>query len=258
MKKLLLVLFFIPFTAFAYGRHHRAYQPPPTPPPVTQPVTPSITIGAFNANIGTVQVVFDGWTDSPSCFAGKTTFIYWENYGVSLDSIINGSQDTNIRIFSNSICPNTILALFHEANGNWDSWDGTVAPNSPAKVVLAYQHIHNIIGNKVKYAWVMNNDSVPNIPGNQYSDYWPGSSYVDIVGDDSFNFGGQTFAQVTTGLSKLSTYGKPVWLTSVGSADNQTQFITDMSQVQGVSGILYFDYDVFALSASQLSTFSKI
>lgn len=260
MKKytLIALLLFLPFIVQA--RYHRP-APTPTPPPVVVTPAPStsLTLGAFNANVGTVQVTFVGWNDDvPKCVSGKTSFIYWENYGVSLDSIINGSQDYVIRQFGAKLCQGSILSLFHEPNGNWDSWGGTVGNNTPNKVISAYKHIHDIIGTKVKYAFVVNNDSVPNTANNQIVNYYPGSAYVDIVGIDAFNFGGQSFASAVPQslVTLMSFYGKPVWLTSVGTADNQTKFVTDMmSNVKkmGISGIIYFDADQFTLPTSVLS-----
>lgn len=257
MKKYTFIAFllFLPFVAFA--RYHRP-APTPTPPPVVVTPSTSLTLGAFNANLGTVQVSFAGWKDSPACVYGKTNFIYWENYNVSLDSIINGLQDNTIKNFGSKLCPGTILSLFHEANGNWDSWDGTVGSNTPGKVIAAYKHIHDIIGNKVKYAWVVNNDSVPNTAANQIVNYYPGSAYVDIVGIDAFNFGGQSFVSAVPQslVTLMSFYGKPVWLTSVGTSDNQTKFVTDImanAKKMGISGIIYFNADQFKLPTSVLN-----
>lgn len=190
-----------------------------------------------------IQAIFSGWGDSfPSyyasalCAGNKTLWIYWENYGYSLDGIIAGQYDSYIKSYAqgaaNYKCP-VVISLFHEMNGNWDSWDGTVGNNSPAKVIAAYKHVHDLFAgvSNVKWAWVVNNVSVPNVAGNQFSDYWPGSAYVDYVGVDGFNFGGQTFAQVfDAAVSKVQTYGKPIYLSSVGSVagSQKAQWIYDL------------------------------
>lgn len=255
---LLAVLSLIPLSASAH--FHR--QPSPTPVAVT-PTPSSLQLGAFNANVGTISVAFDGWTDSPSCFSGKTTFLYWENYGYSLDSIISGSQDSVIKNFASKICPNTILSVFHEMNlaDGSNSWAGALKGNTPAKVVAAYQHIHDIIGNKVKWAWVINNSSYPNTSANQPSAYYPGSSYVDIVGVDGFDWGGTSFAQaIQPGLSQVTGYGKPVWVTSTGTATNQATWITaaiSYAKSNNIGAILYFSYNDganFQLTSSGLAS----
>ena len=194
----------------------------------------------------------------------KILFNYWENSGYSLDGIIAGSYDNLIRTYATAAktysCP-VILSIFHEMNGEWMEWSGVVGNNSPAKVVSAWIRIRNIFtsvgATNVKFAWVVNDESVPNTAMNQISNYYPGSAYVDIIGDDSFNFGGQTFAQVTTALPLLKSYGKPLWLSSIGTVAPQDQFITDMLNVKGVSGILYFNSGQFTLSASAANILKK-
>lgn len=261
----------IPSLALAASFRHR-HQPPPPPPPPPPPVTTPTTgmqIGAFNLTVGTIQAYFDGWTDNASCApAGQTTFIYWENYGYSLDSITNGSQDSNIRRFAAQLCPNTILSLFHEADGNWDPWDGTYGSNTPAKVVAAYQHVHDLVGSKARYAWVMNDSDVPDVSGNRPSNFWPGAAYVDIIGVDGFNWGGLSFLQaMAPNLDILramgTTYGKPVWVTSFGTpaGSGQAAWVTDaiaQAKAKGISALIYFNYNdggTWTLNSAGLAAF---
>lgn len=292
MKKTLIVLcLLLPLTSIAYGRNHKGnswaqrgnqpvtltptpspiYNPQPTLPPTPSIPTPSpspaptsvdLVLGAFNANVGTVAVSFIGWKDQLNCVIGKTNFIYWENYGITLDSIINGSQDSVIN--SLKLCPDTIISLFHEMNGNWDSWDGTVGNNTSTKVVQAYQHVHNLIGNKVRWAWVINNDNVPNNINNLPFNYYPGDNYVDIVGVDGFDWGGLSFAQaISPNYAVVKPYGKPIWITSTGTANNSKQaaWVTDAisySKANGIQGLLYFslkDKVDFSLNAQSLASF---
>lgn len=239
---------------------HRPQPPVPTPPPVIS----SLQLGGFVITTGTIQVAFDGWADSPSCFSGKTTFLYWENYGYSLDQIISGSQDSVIKNFGNKVCPNTILSLFHEMNlaDGSNSWAGYETGNTPNKVVLAYRHIHDLIGSKVKYAWVVNNSSYPNVSGNQLSAYYPGDTYVDIIGVDGFNWGGLSFLQsIAPAYGQVLSYGKPVWVTSTGTVENQASWLTNAiatAKANGIGAILYFNYNdgaKFKLNAAGLSAF---
>jgi hypothetical protein len=227
----------------------------------------SLQLGMFNGNVGTIQATFAGWNDTPPCFSGQTTFIYWENPNVSLDSIISGAQDSVITNFGNRACANTIIAPFHEMNGNWDTWDGTVGSNTPAKVVAAWKHIHDIIGNKVRYAWVINNSDVPSRTGNRPSDYWPGDAYVDIIGMDGFDWGGLSFLQAISpnfNVVKGWNYGKPLWITSFGTptGSSQAAWVTDainQAPGQGISALIYFNYydpDIdFRLNAAALAAY---
>lgn len=208
-----------------------------------------------------IEATFVGWDDNfPSnfsstlCGSNKTLLIFWENYGYSLDNIIAGQYDSYLKNFSQQAqsygCP-VILSLFHEMNGNWDDWDGTMGDNSPAKIIAAWQHVHNLVtASNVKWIWVVNNDSVPDTAANAINNYYPGSSYVDYVGVDGFNFGSpwETFAQTfDSSVAALQQYNKPIYLTSMGSIDGpeKAQWISDLgTHIQAypnVVGWVWFD-----------------
>lgn len=196
----------------------------------------SIGLATIPSTLGkqpNIIATFVGWPDSfpanfgSTCAHGQTLLVFWENYGYSLDDIISGSNDAYIKSFADDAAKNAcpvMVAPFHEMNGNWDAWDGTVGSNTPAKLVIAWRHIHDIFAaahtSNVKFAWAMNADSVPDVAGNQFSDYYPGDTYVDYVGVDGFNFGNpwQSFGQVFDGaIAKMQTYNKPIYIFSMGS-----------------------------------------
>jgi len=91
----------------------------------------------------------------------------------------------------------------------------------------------------------VNNGSCYNQPS--ASTYYPASDFVDLVGVDGFDFGGQKWAQVfDNALPPLQTLGKPLWILSEGIVpmDNQSQFITDSfagTKQFNLAGILYFN-----------------
>lgn len=279
--KFLLVLFlvFVASTAHAanWRRHHdpsplptppppapMPVPPPPAPTPVP-PVTTTLVLGAFNANAGAIKVDFWGWLDAKNgrtFDCSKQNFIYWENTGFSLDSIINGSQDSVIVDFGNKICPNSYIAPFHEMNGNWSEWDG--AHNPPAKIIAAWIRIHNLLGNKVKYALVFNSDNVPTSAGNIPASYYPGDSFVDIVGVDGFDWGGLSFiTAINPNYTVVKSFGKPVWVTSTGTKQSSSQaaWIKDainQAKANNIGGLLYFsakDGTNYTLNAAALAAF---
>lgn len=257
---------------------------PPVTPPSTTPTTttaPSTSssgiswgvyagddvssLAGFESLVGSkpsLSANFVSWDDSfptaiaaPVCAAGQTQVIFWENYDHSLDNIISGQYDSYIQTFATAAqsygCP-IIISLFHEMNGNWDDWDGTVGDNSPAKIIAAWKHVHDLFATatNVKWAFVVNSDSVPDTAANSIAAYYPGSSYVDYVGIDGFNFGNpwQSFSDIfSSALSQLSGYGKPVYIFSMASAagSNKAAWITDAIGTQipadGVSGWIWFN-----------------
>lgn len=238
--------------------------PPPVPPPAPPqpPLYTTMNWGAYVGDLTTdaetfewlvgrllnMQSLFTGWGATkgpfPSQFGptirdrSKTMVLFWEPYGTTLDSIIAGSSDAYIGQFAadaRAYGGPIILAPFREMNGNWVPWGGTVGTNTPAKVIAAWQRVHDVFGSvpNVKFAWTVNNVSVPNTPENAIGVYYPGDSYVDYVAVDGFNWGNpwQTFDQVFgQALATLNAYGKPVYILSMASAagTQKAAWIADM------------------------------
>ena len=244
------------------------------PPPAMTPASassmqwgvflPSGTLSSFESMVGksaNMQATFVGWNTSfPTSMAsslksgGKSIVIFWENTGTSLDSIIAGSSDSYISSFAaaaKASGASVILAPFHEMNGDWDDWDGTVGSNTPAKVVAAWKHMHDLFSGatNVKFAWDVNNVSEPDTAANAISVYYPGASYVDYVAVDGFNFGTDTWDQVfpSSLMNQLSAYNKPVYILSTASVpgSGKAQWITDMGayikNYPSVVGWVWFD-----------------
>ena len=231
----------------------------------------------FESEVGAkmnLQAVFVGWGNDngpfPSQYAstvaaqGKTLVIFWEpgdgsgslneptyNY----NSITSGSWDSYFQTFAaaaKAYGGNVIIVPFAEMNGNWDPWDGTVNGNSAASFIAAWQHMHSFFGadSNVKWAWDVNSDSEPNTTANSVAAYYPGSQYVDYVGEDVFNFANpwSSFAQIAGAtLSQLKTYGKPIYLFSIASEQGtqKAAWITDALNVQipsdGIAGWIWFN-----------------
>ncbi len=179
-----------------------------------------------------LQAIFIGWYEPfPLRYGpqvrdqGKTLVLFWEQYDVSLDEIINGSADRYIDEFAKGAKTYKgpiILVPFHEMNGDWAPWSGAVRGNSPTKVILAWKHIHDRFKgiSNVKFAWNINSASHPNTEANAIKNYYPGDEYVDYVSVDGFNDGDPwlTFAQIFDRvLSELSQYHKPIYILSMAS-----------------------------------------
>jgi hypothetical protein len=204
-------------------------------------------IESFEQMVGSevdMRAIFVNWYDDfPSTFGrnlrsdGKTMVIFWEQYDVSLDSIIEGDSDEYIRAFAEDAQlygGQIILAPLHEMNGDWYPWSGTAEGNSPMKVAEAWRHIVTVFGSltNVKFTWTINNLSVPNTDLNAISHYYPGNQYVDYVAVDGFNFGTpwQSFGAVfDEALNQLKEYRKPIYILSMASAagTEKATWITD-------------------------------
>jgi hypothetical protein len=209
-----------------------------------------------------IQAVFIGWGSNgafPSYYKsnvagkGKTLLIFWEPT-VNYDSINSGQWDSYLQAFAASAKNYggpVILAPFHEMNGNWDVWDGTVGSNTPQKMITAWKRVHNFFGSaeNVKFGWAVNNVSEPNTEANAITAYYPGSDYVDYVGVDGFNFANpwESWQSVfSASLNTVKQYGKPVYIFSTASCQGtkKAQWINEMAvgvKQYGLAGWIWFN-----------------
>ncbi len=187
-----------------------------------------------------LNAVFVGWGDQfPFEVANvlkpnnQTLFIFWEQNSATLDEIISGQNDEYIKQFaeaSKDFNGKIIIAPLHEMNGNWNAWGGTVGNNTPEKVISAFQHMHDLFidAPNIKWAWVVNNVSVPDSPQNAITNYYPGNKYVDYVGIDGFNFGDpwQSYSEIfSKPLQQVRQYKKPIIIASIASAQGEGKSI---------------------------------
>jgi len=218
-------------------------------PQVSVPVAEKKLWGAYTGNtassfseferaVGTMadmQAVFIGWYEAfPADIAlslkenNQTLVIFWEQYDVSLDEILSGANDEYILQFADDVkaygVP-VVLAPLHEMNGDWSPWCGVVDANSPEKVALTFRHIKDVFStvnaSNVKWAWVVNHESVPDTAENAIKNYYPGDDYVDYAGVDGFNFGDpwMSYSEIFFAmLEKLKSYQKPIYIFSMASA----------------------------------------
>ncbi len=126
----------------------------------------------------------------------------------SNSSITSGSMDSYFRTFAQAAQAYgnpVVLRYAHEMNGAWFPW----APGQPtakdaygrynyfnvgnnsANYVTAWRHIYNVvkpIAPNVKFYWCPY--LIPDVAGT--SKFYPGSSYVDYVGFDAYQWNGTT------------------------------------------------------------------
>ncbi|HSR26016.1 MAG TPA: glycosyl hydrolase, partial [Candidatus Eisenbacteria bacterium] len=153
------------------------------------------------------------------------------------------------------------LEPFHEMNGNWYPWGGTVNGNTTDDYVAAWRHLHDVFraegATNVTWTWTPNGETVPDTVANRPERYWPGADYVDWVGLDAYNWGtsaqtrwrtvAQTFG---ANLAALPALGKPVMVAETACVEQggdkaawiRTLFATLAGDYRGVVGALvWFD-----------------
>ncbi len=183
---------------------------------------------------------------------GKTLVIFWEamdyNFAspedprFSYDKVLAGTFDNYFSEFKKQLTDfggEVILIPFEEMNGNWYPWSGTINGNTPAKHIAAYRYLRDKFRDaaNVKFGWAVNDDSVPDQPGNQSLDYYPGDNYVDYTGINGFNFDNPwlSFSQIfDRGLTKLETLNKDIIIfsTSCAAGQNKAAWISDAFGVE--------------------------
>jgi hypothetical protein len=268
MKKLTLILtvlslgLFLPLTVLARtpDRRHQP-TPPPVPPPVV--ATSSIPWGSFTGNaksLGSYQAFFIGDGNSFTTDAQGFTeplVVYWES-DYTATQINSGKADSFLKNWATQMkaYPHPIIFdALDEMNGNWSAYYG-----NPTQFIAAYQRVRKFFADaNVEFAYDPNVAFSGN-PVSSFVAYYPGNAYVDLVGLDGFDFGGQTFSQVfapSISAMEADFPAKPLWILSAGSVDNEPTFI-QAAFSSGVQGIIFFDYQQFQLNSAGLSTLSTL
>ena len=151
-----------------------------------------------------------------------------------LKRIAGGAFDDYIRRYAGDIRDfggPVLLRPFHEMDGFWYPWCGTVNGNTPADYIAAWRHIHDIFqevgATNVTWVWSVNHVTVPDTPENQIEHYWPGRRYVDWIGVSGFNWGTASPLSVWKGFDgvmqerydQLLGYHLPIMLTETGAPE---------------------------------------
>ena len=177
------------------------------------------------------------------------TLEFWSIGTSGLSAITNGSKDAYIKKFADdakSYGGTVYLRPFHEMNGDWYPWGGTVGSNSASKLVSAWKHVHDIFAaegaTNVKFVWCVNNDNCPNTSANSVSGYWPGDAYVDYATLDGYNAG------TTQSWSKWRPFAD-VFASSystVAALTSKPMFIAETSSVEQGGSKAAWIHDMFA------------
>jgi mannan endo-1,4-beta-mannosidase len=157
-------------------------------------------ISAFTAATGVrpgLVVYYSGWGESfrtgfarQAAGAGAVPLVQIDPDGVSLARIASGWYDRYLRSYAaavKSFGGQVILSFGHEMNGYWYSWG--YRHTSPRVFVAAWRHIVTVFrsvgARNVIWLWTVNIIG----PGDGIqapAAWWPGGSYVTMVGIDGY------------------------------------------------------------------------
>jgi mannan endo-1,4-beta-mannosidase len=194
-----------------------------------RPAFPAAAAGRL-ARIGLVPMIT--WEPWRAPRVAGTLAVHQSRYRLS--RIAAGAFDDYLRRYALAVrryARPVMLRPFHEMDGDWYPWGGTVNGNRPAEFVAAWRHIHDVFtrvgADNVTWVWSVNAGSVPNRSGNQPKDYWPGGRYVDWIGISGFNwgaarnFGGwMSFDRIyRSRIGVLLRYHRPIALTEIAAPE---------------------------------------
>lgn len=195
---------------------------------------------------------------------GRIPMITWEPHGFTTVDIVEGTTKTPLRDgrslslrqyvqeFALGTCTaakESSLPVFmrpiHEMNGNWFWWgiafedpDGK-RPNTNESHKAAWRTIHDTFegrcGDRLEWVWAVNHFSTG---GTSWMDTYPGPRYVDYIGIDGYNWGGNAewgwqsfhtvFREPYCAVTKSTSH--PILIAELGSTEkggDKAAWITD-------------------------------
>jgi hypothetical protein len=173
--------------------------------------------------VKTVLVSWEPWRPVPARLGWRAQA--QQQPGYANRDIAAGVEDAYITRFARSLSRfdgTVYLRYAHEMNGFWYPWSA-----DSRAYVRAWRHVvHTVraVAPNVRFVWSVN----PNLYEPRHTwlanlrRYWPGASFVDVVGMTMINFGGvkdYEIARFRPALAKLrGAFGKPVFLTETSTA----------------------------------------
>jgi hypothetical protein len=162
---------------------------------------------------------------------GRIPMITWQPNTQPLDSIIAGEEDTYLKRWAQgakAYGSAVYIRLMPEMNGEWVSWSGNAE-----KFKIAWRHIVDVFraegANNVKWVWAPNCVDEPKTDPNYFMEkYYPGASYVDVIGLSGFNWGTvkdyhrwRTYEEIfTTPYARVTELGsQDVWIVETASTE---------------------------------------
>ena len=187
----------------------------------------------------------------------KMPIITWQARKTTLDDVINGNVDDNLRAWAKGVRESdgeVYIRPFPEMNGDWVSWSGDAK-----KFIDAWRYMVDLFeaegADNVRWVWCPNITDWPRTEENRFENFYPGSDYVDILALDGFNWGTvrewsvwRSFEDIfETPYERITSLGdQPLWLTEIASAEqggDKALWVKEMlgsSKFPQVEGIVWF------------------
>jgi mannan endo-1,4-beta-mannosidase len=154
------------------------------------------------------------------------------------------SYAAQVRAFHHQV----ILSFAPEPNGFWYRWGWTRTP--PATWVAAWRHVVTVFraAGATNVTWLLTLNIAFEGSG-PVADYWPGASYVDMIGIDGYyilpgDTFGSRFLSTVRAVRKLTRKPLIASETAVGPAAGQVRGISDLFagiRRYRLTGLIWFD-----------------
>lgn len=219
-------------------------------------------------NTGQSWLSFDMTTMQETIAAGAIPLVTMRlGDGVSLDDVIAGRQDAQIKAWAQAAKAFGYPFLFRpwwEMNGNWyTSW------SRKPEFIAAWRHFHDVVvgegATNVTWAWVVN--AIWNDPLSDPSPYYPGDAYVDWTGFDAYNWSKnpiqpdkwrvpKELLDPTLEVLKKLAPNKPICICEIAStewkenpSDEKSQWISELlrdylPQQPQIKALLWFNWNI--------------
>lgn len=188
---------------------------------------------------------------------GALSYLAWEPFDVSVQSIAQGHSDAYITQFARAVRALNLpvaLSFGHEMNGSWYPW-GT-GRTTPAEFVTAWRRVHDLFirAGASNVVWVWNPNDIYPVPQVPLRPYYPGNAYVDWIGITGYaaTTGPQTYGSLyAPTVREIRTFShKPFIIaetsveTSPGEVASARQVIINtVAQHPDMLGLIWFDYN---------------
>jgi mannan endo-1,4-beta-mannosidase len=194
------------------------------PPTANEPVTFRPQFGeSLPESLATVQGQLSDRQFQEVLTPGTALYKHWCAQVDTIAVYLKKLQDAHVPV---------LWRPYHEMNGNWFWWGGRVGKYGTAALyrqifdrLVHYHKLNNLI-------WVWSVDR-PNNPEMQFSNYYPGDNYLDVLALDVY---GRDFNQVYYDSLVTRSNGKPLLLGEVGNPPT-TEILT--SQPKWVSYVIW-------------------
>ncbi len=176
-----------------------------------------------------------------------------ENGKNSMYAILQGEYDDYIRWYAQTIADfahPVMFRLHNEMNGDWCPYAGYKTAKDPMITKEVYWYIYNIFeecgaNRNTIWVWNPNGRSFPEFDWNHSLMYYPGDTYVDVVGMTAYNTGtyyaayGEKWQEFETLYRDLyeeycRLYAQPLMITEFSCANmggNKNQWVENMFSV---------------------------